>query len=173
MKKERGFTLIELLVVIAIIGLLATIVMVNLNSARVKVRNVKRNSDNKQLMTAFTMAADAAGGVFPSTGGDVWSCVSASCGGSWAGFLANDGVDLATAQYIKKPEDPANSSRGMAGYVYNGAWGGGANYLGVIHPAGAYLSYTLEPVTVTPGTCGVGSVWSSSASYIQCMIKLN
>jgi len=58
MKKQRGFTLIELLVVIAIIGLLATIVLVNLNTARAKARDTKRITDLKQIQLAVEMYYD-------------------------------------------------------------------------------------------------------------------
>ena len=38
MKNKKGFTLVELLVVIAIIGILSTVAVVNLNSARDKAK---------------------------------------------------------------------------------------------------------------------------------------
>jgi len=55
MKKQKGFTLIELLVVIAILGLLTTIALVSLNSARAKARDSRRLADIKQIQTALEM----------------------------------------------------------------------------------------------------------------------
>lgn len=51
--KNQGFTLVELLVVIAIIGILSTLAVVSLNSARIKSRDAKRVSDLKQISTAL------------------------------------------------------------------------------------------------------------------------
>ena len=58
MKKQKGFTLIELLVVIAVIGLLASIVMVALNSAREKASIASIVSNLKQVEKAFVLLAD-------------------------------------------------------------------------------------------------------------------
>jgi general secretion pathway protein G len=55
MKKlaQKGFTLIEMLVVISIIGILATLVAANLNSARSRARDAERKSDMKNIQTAL------------------------------------------------------------------------------------------------------------------------
>lgn len=59
MRSNRGFTLIELLVVVAIIGLLASIVIASLNTARMKGRDARRVADIKQISLALEMYNDA------------------------------------------------------------------------------------------------------------------
>ena len=51
--KQKGFTLIELLVVISIIGLLSSVVMASLNTARIKARDALRRSEMTQLQLAL------------------------------------------------------------------------------------------------------------------------
>lgn len=58
-KSSRGFTLIELLVVIAIIGILSSVVLASLNTARQKSRDARRIADLKQIQLALQLYYDA------------------------------------------------------------------------------------------------------------------
>jgi len=53
--RSRGFTLIELLVAVVIIGLLATISIIALSSARAKARDARRVADVKQIQVGLEM----------------------------------------------------------------------------------------------------------------------
>lgn len=88
MKKiiNRGFTLIELLVVIAIIGILASIVLVSLNSARSKGKDTRVISDVRQVRVQID-AEQSIGGTF-YTGGT--NCI-ASIGASGAATISGSG----------------------------------------------------------------------------------
>jgi len=68
-RSKHGFTLIELLVVIAIIGMLSSVVLASLNSARAKARDAKRMADIKQLKTALEFYFDTQD-AYPSLGSD-------------------------------------------------------------------------------------------------------
>ncbi len=68
--KKRGFTLIELLVVIAIIGILSSVVLVSLNSARKKGTDTRVISDVQETRTALESGYN--GAVY----GDIWGPAS-------------------------------------------------------------------------------------------------
>lgn len=102
-----GFTLIELLVVIAIIGLLATIVLVSLNSARQKSRDARRATEIKQISTALEMYfVDRTPGAYPTAA---------------AGTSIPASVKTALASYMAiVPDDPQGAARGY-GWLNNTA----------------------------------------------------
>ncbi|MEK7115731.1 MAG: type II secretion system protein, partial [Patescibacteria group bacterium] len=58
MKRNTGFTLIELLVVIAIIGILSSIVLASLNSARAKGTDAAIKSTLAQIRTQASLYYD-------------------------------------------------------------------------------------------------------------------
>jgi type II secretion system protein G len=110
---RRGFTLIELLVVIAIIGLLASVVLVSLTSARAKSRDTKRRADLKQLQTALELYYDA-NNAYPTTAGG-WKGMCPSyntvCGPSYNVACTQTGANgyipnLAPTYVSQLPRDP-------------------------------------------------------------------
>ena len=94
-KHKKGFTLIELLVVIAIIGILATIVLVSLNTARQKARDVRRISDLRQISMALEMYYDDNTDTgYPATG---WAALDTAL--ETGGYISSVPTDPGTGNY--------------------------------------------------------------------------
>ena len=118
-QRNEGFTLIELLVVIAIIGLLSTLAVVALNSARQRSRDAKRVSDIRQIQTAVELGYSETGG-YPTAS-------SITLGSANAGTLCNNGgastfqADSTGCSTIYMGLVPSNPTPNGAAYVYDSA----------------------------------------------------
>ena len=98
--KARGFTLIELLVVIAIIGILSSVVLASLSTARQKSRDAKRISDVGQIQLAAELFFDATSS-YPTTAQGITS--------------------LYTGKFLPQIPTPPSGSAGS--YIYYGSTG--------------------------------------------------
>lgn len=133
--KRKGFTLIELLVVIAIIGLLATLAVVALNSARTKSRDAKRVADIKQIQTALELSFVETNEYPTSATGTVLGSVDyrVLCDNSGNAVLQANTTGCTT---VFMSLVPANPTPGGADYLYASA--DGSTYS---------LTFTLEAAT--------------------------
>ncbi len=164
-KKSGGFTLIELLVVISIIGLLSSVVLASLNSARQKARNAKRLSDIHQIATALELVYNETGHYpahtgIPSNGG--WTISNQTYSFAPAGLLGTS--------MPNPPKDPTGTgvSSGYWYYYFSPGWFGanpGSNC--IKDNKGMYILgvNTMEsisghmPTSPGPDSCIWGNGW--------------
>jgi len=131
MNCRKGFTLIELLIVIAVIGLIASIVLVSVNSARVKAKDARRKEDLQSLTKALALYVQDNNGQLPLSnecgtasrvgnlhGLNVTACPSD--GNSWyiGNYFANNGY---TSASIADPRGGTDS--GCRYYYYTDTTG--------------------------------------------------
>jgi prepilin-type N-terminal cleavage/methylation domain-containing protein len=112
---KKGFTLIELLVVIAIIGVLASIVIANLDKARGKSRDSRRISDISNIQLALALYLNK-NGTYPH-------CAPLPCSGTLSGDQTVLAPYLAVSpnNYISQiPTDPKNTTIYKYGYSSDG-----------------------------------------------------
>ena len=128
MIKNTGFTIIELLVVIAIIGLLSSIILVQVQSSRSRARDAERESEIKTIQNSLAIYV-----------------VNKKNFPVYSGAL--NGTDLVSTELKNNdalsqvPADPINSGN----YVYSYASADGAAYT---------LTYYLETSSILGKSAG-------------------
>ena len=165
--RQKAFTLIELLVVIAIIGLLASVVLIALTTARRKANDTKRLADIRQLQTALDIYYDQNSSTYPNPDADVGGC------GGWDTSSVDPFLTaLVTSGVVTKtPVDPLNSG-GCAGYTYR-YYRYGAGTSGCDPNRGAF--YLLEvskfestpPPITSPGFSCSGRDWGPDGQWVM------
>ncbi len=128
-KSNKGFTLIELLVVIAIIGLLSTLAVVALNSARQKSRDSKRVADIKQVQTALELYFADQNGYPASFSGDLGEDTGSEslCSTGWASSCGSNTTYMGLVPSAPTPAD-GTCTDDQNSYEYTASGTGNSSY---------------------------------------------
>jgi prepilin-type N-terminal cleavage/methylation domain-containing protein len=112
---KRGFTLIELLVVVSIVGLLASIVLTSLASARMKGRDAARVAALHEMGKQIALYdADPANVFWTTVNGATQCTVAYSDVGGCLG-IGRSGASIATGfNSYKDPVTPGTTCKGVA-----------------------------------------------------------
>ena len=154
LQSPRGFTLIELLVVIGIIGIITTIVLGSISSARVRARDAARITQLKGLESTLAIYYSD-NGAYPST-----FAGTSPAGGNrntntevWYQCFGGRGLNyipLIGAQYnITLPSDPKLDCTGVT-YSWTYA-SNGVDFKLVTHPETSNPTYLKFVDTATDG----------------------
>lgn len=116
MEQSRGFTLIEILVVIAIIGVLSSVVLSSLNSARERSHNTAYITQIREYQKALALHFSV-NGSYPGSGS--WGCIGTGFPGGicWdsSGYNESNSTSVAfraaVGPYIDETQIPGPADR--------------------------------------------------------------
>jgi prepilin-type N-terminal cleavage/methylation domain-containing protein len=154
-KQNKGFTLIELLVVVAIIGILSSIVLVSLNTARQKGRDASAKGSMSSVRAAAEFYFDSRNnyGTVTSatiTRGDTGSGNDVNSASSICDYAEVVNLSAAAARQTDTDVDCQVQS-GPAGFTATITLNDGQTYC--VDSTG-YAGYLVDPVDGTPITGG-------------------
>jgi type II secretory pathway pseudopilin PulG len=112
--------LIELLVVISIIGLLSSVILQSLNSARAKARDAQRKSFARQFMIANEMKYDNTGSYAHLTGflSNVWAQPQLNQADELGPYIKIAVDPVEAGRYIYQRKDYTGDCPSLAGFSY-------------------------------------------------------